>query len=120
MKTVAVIGASQRPERYAYRALRLLQENGFTPIPVSATGQDILGLKGYASLTAIPDPIDTVTVYLSPEKQASVVHDILAVRPRRVIFNPGAENHEAAALLSQHGIAVIEACTLVLLTTGQF
>lgn len=119
-RTVAVVGASPKPERYSHRALQKLLAHGFTPIPVSRSGAAILGLKGYASLSAIPDPIDTVTVYLSPGKQLSVIHDIAAVRPRRVIFNPGAENDWAAETLTQHGIHVVEACTLVLLTTGQF
>jgi hypothetical protein len=120
MKTVAVVGASDNPERYANRALRMLLSHGFAPIPISRSGRDILGLTGYASLTAVPVPIDTVTVYLSPEKQTPVVQDILAVRPHRVIFNPGAENAEAADALARHGIATVEACTLVLLATGQF
>jgi predicted CoA-binding protein len=120
MKTVAVVGASPKPARYAHRALRMLLEHGFTPVPVSRSGTDVLGLKGYASLRDIPDPVDTVTVYLSPERQVSVVQDILAVRPRRVIFNPGAENASAADALTRQGIDVIEACTLVLLATGQF
>jgi predicted CoA-binding protein len=120
MKTVAVVGASDNPERYANRALRMLLSHGFAPIPISRSGRDILGLTGYASLTAVPVPIDTVTVYLSPEKQAPVVQDILAVRPHRVIFNPGAENPEAADTLARHGISAVEACTLVLLATGQF
>ena len=59
-------------------------------------------------------------MYLSPAKQAPVIRDILAARPRRVIFNPGAENPGAASILQQHGISVEEACTLVLLSTGQF
>jgi len=120
MGIVAVVGASEKPDRYANRALRMLRSQGFAPVPVSRSGKGILGLKGYASLTAIPDPVDTVTVYLSPEKQAPVIRDILAVRPRRVIFNPGAENPEAAAALARSGITVVEACTLVLLSTGQF
>lgn len=117
---VAVIGASEKPERYANRALRMLLSHGFQPIPVSRSGKDMLGLTGYASLADIPDRVDTVTVYVSPDKQAPVIRDILAIRPRRVIFNPGAENPEAAALLPQHGISIVEACTLVLLSTGQF
>ncbi len=118
--TVAVVGASEKPDRYANRALRMLLSHGFRPVPVSRSGKDMLSLKGYASLADIPDRIDTVTMYVSPDKQAPVVRDILAVRPRRVIFNPGAENPEAAALLARHGISVVEACTLVLLSTGQF
>jgi uncharacterized protein len=120
MGIVAVVGASAKPERYSNRALRMLLSRGLTPVPISKAGKDILGLKGYASLTALPDPIDTVTVYLSPEKQGPVVRDILAVMPRRVIFNPGAENPQAADTLARHGITVVEACTLVLFTTGQF
>jgi uncharacterized protein len=118
--TVAVVGASEKPERYASRALWMLVTHGYRPIPVSRSGKDILGLKGYASLADIPDRIDTVTMYVSPDKQAPVIRDILAIRPRRVIFNPGAENPQAAALLTQRGIAIEEACTLVLLATGQF
>ena len=117
---VAVVGAGEKPDRYANRALRMLLSHGFRPIPVSRSGKDMLGLKGYASLADIPDRIDTVTMYLSPAKQAPVIRDILAARPRRVIFNPGAENPGAASILQQHGISVEEACTLVLLSTGQF
>jgi uncharacterized protein len=120
MGIVAVVGASEKPERYANRALRMLLSQGFAPIPVSRSGKDILGLRGYSSLAAIPDSLDTVTIYLSPEKQTRVMQDILAIHPRRVIFNPGTENPEAAAVLARHGIIVTEACTLVLLSTGQF
>ena len=120
MSVVAVVGASRKPERYSNRALQMLASHGHSPVPVSKTGHAILGYTGYAALTAVPGPIDTVTVYLSPEKQPPVIQDILAVRPRRVIFNPGAENPQAAAVLVRHGIEVVEACTLVLLATGQF
>ncbi len=120
MTRVAVVGASEKPERYANRAIRMLLAHGFSPIPISRSGKDILGLKGYPSLASVPDPIDTVTMYLSPGKQPPVIRDILAIRPRRVIFNPGAENPEAASLLIRQGITVVEACTLVLLSTGQF
>jgi uncharacterized protein len=117
---VAVVGASENPHRYAFRALRLLRENGYTPVPVSRSGKDMLGFPGYASLAAVPVPIDTVTIYVSPERQTQLIQDILAVRPRRVIFNPGAENPDAYPGLAQAGVEAVEACTLVLLTTGQF
>ena len=116
---IAVIGASDKPHRYSHRALRRLIAEGYSPIPVSKSGKDILGLKGYASLAAIPDPVDTVTVYLSPEKQAPVIEDILTIRPRRVIFNPGAENPETYPIIAKRQIEVVEACTLVMLSTGQ-
>jgi hypothetical protein len=118
--SVAVVGASEKPWRYANRALRMLVSHGFRPVPVSRFGKNILDLKGYVSLADIPGRIDTVSMYLSPERQPPVIRDILAVRPRRVIFNPGAENPDAASILRRHGISVEEACTLVLLATGQF
>jgi predicted CoA-binding protein len=118
--TVAVVGASEKPDRYSNRTVRMLASHGFKPIPVSRSGKDILGQKGYTSLADVPDRIDTVTMYVSPDNQAPVIRDILAIRPRRVIFNPGAENPDAATILQQHGISVEEACTLVLLSTGQF
>lgn len=120
MSRVAVVGASAKPARYSNRALCMLQAGGHNPIPVSKFGLDILGLKGYSSVGAIPDPLDTVTMYLAPRHQAPVIRDILAVRPRRVIFNPGAENPHAYPALEAAGIEVVEACTLVLLSTGQF
>jgi predicted CoA-binding protein len=115
-----VVGASEKPSRYSNRAIRMLQAHGHTPVPVSRTGKDVLGLTGRASLTEVPEPIDTVTMYLSAEKQAPVIQDILTVRPRRVIFNPGAENPDAYPRLAEERIEVVEACTLVLLSTGQF
>ncbi len=120
MSRVVVVGASAKPERYSNRALRMLQSAGHAPIPVSRDGRDILGLPGYPTVSAIPEPVDTISMYLSPEKQGPVIRDILAAAPRRDIFNPGAENPEAYPALSRHGIEVEEACTLVLLSTGQF
>jgi predicted CoA-binding protein len=120
MYRVAVVGASAKPSRYSHRALKALQSHGFTAIPVSRTGQDILGLRGYAYLAEVPAPVDTVTMYVSPKKQGPIIQDVLALKPRRVIFNPGAENPGVYALLRVHRIAIEEACTLVLLSTGQF
>ncbi len=119
-RNVAVVGASDKVHRYSHRALQRLLAAGFSPIPVSRSGKEILGLKGYVSLTAIPDLVDTVAVYLSPAKQAPVIRDILTIWPRRVIFNPGAENSGVYPALSKQQIEVVEACTLVLLSTGQF
>ncbi len=117
---VAVVGASAKAWRYSNRAVRMLRAHGHTPLPVSPAGREIEGLAGYRSIRDVEGGIDTVTVYVSPERQASIVEDLLAVKPRRVIFNPGAENPDAYAALSGRGIEVVEACTLVLLSTGQF
>jgi len=117
---VAVLGASANPERYSHQAVARLQANGHAVFPVHPTVSEILGIPVRASLSDIPVPLDTVTVYLSPGKSAALVGDFLRSRPRRVILNPGAENPPLTASLREHGIEVVEACTLVLLASGQF
>jgi predicted CoA-binding protein len=64
--------------------------------------------------------LDTVTLYLSPEKQKPYYQYILELSPKRIIFNPGTENDELLTLAEQAGIYTLEACTLVLLRTGQY
>ncbi|HNU99912.1 MAG: CoA-binding protein [Verrucomicrobia bacterium] len=117
---VAILGASNKPDRYSYKALRMLREKGHTPFPVHPALSMVDGIPVWSSLRAIPEPIDTVTVYLSARNQEAIANDLLDGGMRRVIFNPGAENPELAERLRQHGKEVLEACTLVLLSTGQF
>jgi len=119
-ETVAVIGASQKPERYAYRAQRLLLERGYSVIPVSPKGGSYQGIEGVARIEDSPFPVHTVTLYLSPEKQSQVLEGIAKRRPRRVIFNPGSESPSSEAWLRKRGIATKRACTLVMLQMGQF
>ncbi len=117
---VVVLGASSKPDRYSYKAIALLQEHDHTPIPVSVRDEEILGLKAVKSISQIDEPIDTVTLYVNPKILSEVVDDIIAIRPKRVIMNPGTESPEAAEQFKQHGIRVLEACTLVLLKTNQY
>ncbi len=117
---VAVLGASNKPDRYSFKALRMLREKGHTPYPVHPALSTVDGIAVWTSLRAIPEPIDTVTVYLSARNQEAIANDLLDGGVRRVIFNPGAENPELAEQLRQRGKEVLEACTLVLLSTGQF
>ena len=117
---VAVLGASQNPERYSYKAIAMLSEHGHTPYPVHPALKGIQGLTVYATLAQIPQPLDTITLYLSPANSAPLAAEILASGARRVIFNPGAENPPLQDQLAQAGIEVVTACTLVMLRTGQF
>ncbi len=118
---VAVVGASNKPERYSYQAVKLLAEKGHKPYPVHPSLDKVDDLAVYKKVSDVPDKVDTVTVYLSACKQERVTDDILG-KPgvTRVIFNPGAENHAAAERLRDAGIEVVEACTLVMLSTDQF
>ncbi|HOB99400.1 MAG TPA: CoA-binding protein [Verrucomicrobiota bacterium] len=117
---VAVLGASNKTDRYSFKAVRMLREKGHVPYPVHPALAAVDGIPAWTSLRAIPEPIDTVTVYLSARNQEAIANDLLGGGARRVIFNPGAENPELAEQLRQRGKEVLEACTLVLLSTGQF
>lgn len=120
MLNVAVLGASNKPSRYSYKAVMLLKENGFSTYPVHPLLEDIEGIPVYKSLSRIPVPLDVMTLYLGAANQQGVMEEILACHPRRVIFNPGAENSPFAERLRLAGIEPLEACTLVMLQTGQF
>ncbi len=117
---VAVLGASAKPERYSYQAVALLKDKGHTVFPVHPAIGEIQGLKAYARLSDIQEALHTLTVYVSAGNSSALQGEILASQPRRVIFNPGAENPILTEALRQQGIEVLEACTLVLLRTGQF
>lgn len=118
---VAVLGASPKPGRYAHQAVRRLMEQGHEVIPVNPAYDRIESLPVTKSLAELPaGSVDTLTLYLGPDRTRALVDDIRTLRPRRVIFNPGTENPVLADRLRADGVEVLEACTLVLLKTGQF
>lgn len=117
---VAILGASNNPERYAYKAFHMLTEYGHPTVLVNPAEIEVDGQKAVKNLTAIQEPIDTVTMYVGPKISSGLVNDFLKLKPRRVIFNPGSENPELAAALEKAGVHVVEACTLVLLRAKQF
>ncbi|HVZ56933.1 MAG TPA: CoA-binding protein [Chitinophagaceae bacterium] len=118
-KSTLVLGASDNPARYSYLALQRLQQHGH---PVRGIGKRPGRVGAVEILPQAPDypGIHTVTVYLSPANQRAYYDYVIRLRPARVIFNPGAENPEFAALLTRNGIPYVDACTLVLLSTGQY
>ncbi len=120
MSTVAVVGASDNPERTAFQAVQRLLNHNHTVIPVSPKGGEILGLPVEKSLESVQGPIDTASLYVGPDRQPAILDALVALKPKRVIFNPGTENPDVYPRLQQAGIAVEEACTLVLLSTHQF
>lgn len=117
---VAVIGASPKPDRYAYRAMQLLAEHGHRAIPINPAFDEILGEKCYRSIANVPDKIDTVTLYLSEARSDPLTDEIIDAKPRRIIMNPGAENDALAEKARTRGIEVVEDCTLVMLGSGTF
>ncbi len=121
MEVVAVIGASSDSSRYAYKAMKMLTEYGHRPVPVHPREEEVLGLKVVHNLGELAgQKVDTITVYVNPAISDKYEKDMIAVHPKRVIFNPGAENPRLAKSLLDNGIEVENACTLVLLSSGQY
>lgn len=118
-KKTLVLGASEKPWRYSYMAALLLKSKGH---PVEAVGLSEGKIEDIPIQTGKPEISDvhTVTMYVAPEHQPALYDYILGLRPRRIIFNPGTENPELEQMARQQGIEVEEACTLVMLRTGQF
>lgn len=119
MKKTLVIGASTQPDRYANHAIRLLREKGLETIALGVRPGTVGDVEIRTDLPMV-EGTDTVTLYIRPDRQLPYYDYLLAIRPRRVIFNPGTENPDLAKRLSAAGIEVSEACTLVLLSTGQY
>jgi predicted CoA-binding protein len=118
--SVVVLGASDNPERFAFRALQMLLDAGHHAIPVNPAVGEVLGQQCYPSISDVPGPIDTVTLYLGAARSEPLIDAILKSKPRRIIFNPGAENEHLAADAARQGIEVARDCTLVMLQTGSF
>lgn len=119
-ENVAVLGASNKTERYSYKALNMLMDKGHRVFPVHPVLESINRQKVYPSLRDIDEEIQTLTVYVGPQRVSPLIKEILELRPRRVILNPGTESEELKAALEGASIPYMEACTLVLLRTGQF
>lgn len=118
-KHTLVIGASENTERYSNKAIRKLVQYNH---PVTAIGNREGKVEGISFSKTRPNltDIDTVTMYIGPAHQEEYVDYIFSLHPKRIIFNPGTENDEFEAKAAQQGIQVMEACTLVLLSTGQY
>ncbi|MFM2392079.1 MAG: hypothetical protein RLZZ546_56 [Bacteroidota bacterium] len=120
MKKTLIVGASNNPDRYSYKAALALQKNGH---PIALFGIKKGQVGDYFIKNSFPskeEDIDTVTLYLGADLQIQYYQMIIDLSPRRVIFNPGTENVEFYKLLSEHNIKYEEACTLVLLATQSY
>ncbi len=117
---VAVLGASANPARYSHRAVQRLRTLGHEVFGVNPSLPDLGPVPVVASVRELPPGVHTLTVYVAPERCAGLEDELNAAGFARVIFNPGSENPALAARLAAGGAEVIEACTLVLLATGEF
>lgn len=118
-KKTVVIGASTKTSRYSNRAVRMLRESGHEVIALGFEEGTIHEIP-IETHWKVYENIDTVTLYLNPERQKAYYKYILSLHPKRIIFNPGTENPELYQLCIENNIQPLEACTLVLLTTRQY
>lgn len=117
---VAVLGAHTKPQRYSNQAVCLLLEHGYCVTPVHPKFEQIEGLQVAPSLKDISRSVDTLTLYVGPDRIRPMIDEILALAPGRVICNPGTESKELQDRLDAEGIPWLEACTLVMLRLGNF
>jgi predicted CoA-binding protein len=120
-KKVVVVGASPNPNRYSFMAAELLDSMDYDFVPIGikkgrVSGKPILDIR---TLPEIED-VDTITLYIRAEWQEEWEQYFFSLKPKRIIFNPGAENPVFEKRAREFGIETVEACTLVMLRTGQF
>jgi len=118
MKTL-VFGASTKPERYSHKAIKMLEEYNHE---IAAIGGRQAALGNVEIHTGHPalNTIHTITMYMGERRQADHEEYLLSLNPKRIIFNPGAENMSLYTKAKAKGIEVVNACTLVMLRTGQY
>ena len=121
MKKTVIIGATPNPARYAHLAAEMLTSHGHEIVPVGIRPGELFG-KSILNIRQKPEvkDVDTVTLYIGPQRQPEWYDYILSLKPKRIIFNPGTENREFETKAEESGAEVIEGCTLVMLSTGQF
>jgi predicted CoA-binding protein len=121
LKKTVIVGASPNRARYAYLAAEMLLENGHDIVPLGIKkghvhGKEILDIRNRPAI----ENVDTITLYIGPMRQPDWYEYLLSLKPSRIIFNPGTENQEFEKRAASEGVDVEEACTLVLLRSGQF
>ena len=118
-KKTLVLGASDNPMRYSYLAINSLVKRGHPVVAVGLKQAEVAGVQIMTTPTPFAD-VDTVTLYLNPQRQEQYYEYIIGLKPDRVIFNPGTENPELYRRLKENGIDMEVACTLVMLSTNQY
>lgn len=118
-KKTLVIGASENPERYSNRVTRLLNQQNVPVVAIGLKAGEIDGIKIQTGFPKIEN-VDTVTLYVGPAHQPQYYDYVLGLKPRRVIFNPDTENPEFEEKVKKAGIEVLEACSLVMLSVGNY
>jgi uncharacterized protein len=121
LKKTVVVGASPNQSRYAHLAATMLGEYKHDTVLLGIQKGEIAGNKilNIRERPAIEN-VDTITLYIGPYRQPEWYDYLLSLKPKRIIFNPGTENDEFGNIAEQQGVEVLEACTLVMLRSGQY
>ena len=119
-EAVVVLGASDKAQRFSNKAIKKLKLYGHKVIPVHPRLKEIEGLPVAHDLTHVIEKVDTLTLYVGPQRSKDLIEQIIALQPKRVIFNPGTESQDLEQQLKEHDIAYLKACTLIMLDTGEF
>lgn len=119
-KTTLVLGASSKPDRFAYKAIRSLQRRNIPVIAIGRKDVDLDGIKIRQGQPTDIGPVHTITLYLNPRNQEEYYDYILSLEPSRIIFNPGTSNPLLADIARSKGIEVIEECMLIMLNSSRF
>ena len=117
---VVVLGASPKPTRYSYQAVKMLDDHGYDVIPVHPKVSRIDRVPVVKDLHSVRGRVHTLTMYVGPARSKGMIEDIVGLAPGRVILNPGTESRDLEVALKNARIPHEHACTLVLLRTGQF
>lgn len=117
---VVILGASHNPERYSYKAMKVLQEHGHETVLVNRGVSEIEGQPVLADIGDVTGTVDTLTLYVKEEVSSLIQDKILALKPGRVIFNPSTKNTRLMMALDEADIPWIDGCTIVMLKSGQF
>lgn len=119
-KKTLVIGASDNPSRYSFRAINRLVGSGHEVVAIGRKAGKVGAIEIFTGMPEIPD-LDTITLYINPSIQAAVYEDyILSLNPKRIIFNPGTENPTLIQRAKEKGILTEIACTLVMLSIDEY
>jgi predicted CoA-binding protein len=118
-KKTLVLGASGNPSRYSYLAVQRLRSHGHPVVAIGRRRARVADTDIITEKEPVKD-IDTVTLYMNKQHQQEFHDYILSLNPKRIIFNPGAENDELERMAAEKGIKTMDACTLVMLSTNQY
>lgn len=120
-KKTVIIGATPDPSRYAYLAAQMLTSYGHEIVPLSIKTGTVSGVEIRDIRQRPPiEGVDTVTLYIGPQRQPEWYDYILGLKPKRIIFNPGTENDVFEKMAEEQSVEALQACTLVLLRSHQY